>query len=296
MFRTARVIYTAVLFTLLIAATEGLFSQGVPGVAVDEAVWRPFIAWAETQPRDVLLGDRAIQSYRTHLIGSGRPTREIEPMLTALWRLIEHAHVGSLPQQKQWDELINNKYWESRPAGTVYPFPPSGFLERMIKSVRPGKSLDCGTGAGKDPIWLAQQGWDATAFDRTGAAVKLALENAQKAGVIIKAVHSTAEEFPWGENQFDLITNFHSLPHEDFLPQIRKALKPGGLYVTENGMLGSMADRAVLPGAAAPNQPLTWFTPGWRVLHYEEVPIPGKCARCSTTPRIYRLMMQKMEP
>lgn len=133
------------------------------------------------------------------------------------------------------------------------------------------------------------------AFDRTLAAVVLALENARKAGAAIKVVYSTAEEFTWGAAQYGLITNMNSLPHEEVLPQIRKALKNGGTYITENGMLGSLADRAVLPGAAAPNQPLTWFNPGWRVLHYEEVPIPGKCTRCTATPRIYRLMMQKVD-
>lgn len=129
------------------------------------------------------------------------------------------------------------------------------------------------------------EGWDATGFDRSSGGVALALENAQKAGVTINAIASDAADFDWGEERFDFISNIHSFGLHESLSKIRTALKTGGIYVVELSMLPEMQLRARYPVSYLPNEPLSFFRDGWRILRYEDVGGPWDCVGCVNNPK-----------
>jgi SAM-dependent methyltransferase len=150
-------------------------------------------------------------------------------------------------------------------------------------------------GSGRDSIYLAQKGWTAVGFDRSTGGVALALENAKKAGVTINALASGATEFEWGKERFDLVSNIHSMGVQEFLPQIHAALKTGGIYVVELRMLAAFKDKARMSAAYMPNEPMTFFREGWRIIRYEDVPGFSDCAGCRQVPgRVVRLVAQKI--
>lgn len=87
-------------------------------------------------------------------------------------------------------------------------------------------------GQGRDAIWLAQQGWDATGFDPAERAVALARQTAEKLGVHLTTEVKGSENFDFGENRWDLIVLSYVSVRElkDIVP---RALRPGGIVVME---------------------------------------------------------------
>jgi len=71
----------------------------------------------------------------------------------------------SRPSRERW-----NRRWageERVHAGTA----PSRFLVAEVANLRPGAALDLACGAGRNAVWLAEQGWRVTGVDFSGVAV-----------------------------------------------------------------------------------------------------------------------------
>ncbi|MBY0298333.1 MAG: methyltransferase domain-containing protein [Methylobacterium sp.] len=88
-------------------------------------------------------------------------------------------------------------------------------------------ALDCGTPVSTAAAWLAASG-------RADAVVRLApLPEAPQGGVALAV--GDPEALPFGEGRFDLAVSLMALQHANDLPgaliQIRRALKPDGLFV-----------------------------------------------------------------
>ena len=80
-------------------------------------------------------------------------------------------------------------------------------LVDVVGSLRPGKALDLGCGEGGNAIWLARQGWRATAVDVSATALDRASSDAATAGVADRIDfqrHDLALTFPSGA--FDLVS------------------------------------------------------------------------------------------
>ena len=101
------------------------------------------------------------------------------------------------------------------------------------------KALDVATGGGHTALWLACHGWDVTAGD---IAVRM-LENARKlcvdAGFHIETHSFPAEEMPFADRSFDLVT-VRVAPHhfsspEKFVRESARVLKPGGHFMVIDG-------------------------------------------------------------
>ena len=104
--------------------------------------------------------------------------------------------------------------WEGHPL-------PQRLLELVEgpSALPPGKALDAGCGTGDTSIYLAQRGWDVTAFDFVHVALNRARAKATAAGVSIRAMQAdvtrvTAPEIGTG---FRLIVDnglLHGLSNE----------------------------------------------------------------------------------
>jgi ubiquinone/menaquinone biosynthesis C-methylase UbiE len=111
-----------------------------------------------------------------------------------------------------------------------------------LAGLTPGSAhlaLDVATGGGHTALWLAGQGWKVTASD---IAPRM-LENAQKmcaeAGFRIQTRLFPAEEIPFADASFDLVTvrvaphHFSSPPA--FVRETARVLKPGGHFLLIDG-------------------------------------------------------------
>jgi ubiquinone/menaquinone biosynthesis C-methylase UbiE len=102
-----------------------------------------------------------------------------------------------------------------------------------------GSALDVATGGGHTALWLARHGWRVTAGD---VAPRM-LENAQKlaadAGFALETRLFPAEEMPFPEGSFDLVT-VRVAPHHfsspaKFIAEVARVLKPGGHFLLIDG-------------------------------------------------------------
>ena len=102
-----------------------------------------------------------------------------------------------------------------------------------------GTALDVATGGGHTAVWLARHGWKVTAGD---IAPRM-LENAQKLcaeeGFGIETRLFPAEEMPFADGAFDLVT-VRVAPHhfsspQKFVKETARVLKPGGHFLLIDG-------------------------------------------------------------
>jgi len=127
-------------------------------------------------------------------------------------------------------------YLFSDPLHTVFATEPNTFLVSTIKNLKPGKALDIGMGQGRNAVYLATQGWDVTGCDIADEGMKIAAQNAAKAGFHITTTHARLEDYDYGKERWDLIYIIYvDAPVVDplYVARIRTALKPGGLVLID---------------------------------------------------------------
>jgi ubiquinone/menaquinone biosynthesis C-methylase UbiE len=108
-----------------------------------------------------------------------------------------------------------------------------------VVAPKDGRALDVATGGGHTALWLARQGWKVTAGDIASRM----LENAQKlcadAGLSIETRVFPAEQMPFADCTFDLVT-VRVAPHHFSSPaklvqETARVLKPGGHFLLIDG-------------------------------------------------------------
>lgn len=110
--------------------------------------------------------------------------------------------------------------------------------------------LDLGCGAGRNAVWLAQQGCVVDALDLSATALDWARERAAEAGVSI--TFAQADMFAWEmpEGGYDLVVDsgvFHHLPPHRRISHrqlLERALAPGGLLALSCFAAGAMGSEA----------------------------------------------------
>jgi len=160
------------------------------------------------------------------------PERDIEPVAQAdetvsvLGRLLDECtEVRNEAQRAGFNRLYRTE------TQTRFTTEPSAFLAAMIKRMKPGKALDVAMGQGRNAVFLATQGWDVTGYDIAEEGLKVAQENARRAGVRLTTAHAGWDDFDHGRQQWDLIAFIYTdAPVMDpkFIARIQTALKPGG--------------------------------------------------------------------
>ena len=126
--------------------------------------------------------------------------------------------------------------------GTV-PFvvTPREIVERMLRMAEVGKDdflIDLGSGDGRIVIGAAQRGAKGLGVDIDPSLVRLATENAQKAGVAARARFETRDIFDTDLSRASVVA-FYLLPefNAKLLPRLL-ALKPGTRIVSHDGGIG----------------------------------------------------------
>jgi SAM-dependent methyltransferase len=97
------------------------------------------------------------------------------------------------------------------------------------------RALDLGCGTGRNAIYLAAHGWDVTAIELIGKAIRAARRNAAAAGVAVRFIHGDASrlsDYGIGEG-FDLIVDsfcyhaIHQTSREAYAGQVTSAANVG---------------------------------------------------------------------
>jgi SAM-dependent methyltransferase len=109
------------------------------------------------------------------------------------------SYLGDPAVQAEWDERYaeQEKLWSGN---------PNGALVAEVADLTPGRVLDVGCGEGADAVWLARQGWDVTALEVSGLALRRAAEHAREAGVDIRWVHADLAVADLEPGSFDLVS------------------------------------------------------------------------------------------
>ncbi len=132
---------------------------------------------------------------------------------------------GSEDDRERWDERYGRE-------GYIYGKEPLDFLKDNIDLLPRGKALVLAMGEGRNAVFLAENGFDVEGCDISAAAVEKANKLAAKNDVSIKVFEADLEDYTLARERYDLITNFYYL-QRDLIPQIKAALKPGGIAIME---------------------------------------------------------------
>lgn len=102
-----------------------------------------------------------------------------------------------------------------------------------------GTALDVATGGGHTALWLARHGWKVTAGDIADRMLENAQNLCAEAGCAIETRMFPAEEMPFAEGSFDLVT-VRVAPHHfsspaRFVQETARVLKSGGHFLLIDG-------------------------------------------------------------
>jgi tellurite methyltransferase len=150
-----------------------------------------------------------------------------------------------------------------------------GTVERLTRDSRlagstkgPGRALDLACGAGRNALWLAEQGWNVTAVDGSAAAIAILRERAAARGLNVDARVADLErdEFPIERAAWDLVAILYYLQRNLF-EAAKRGVAPGGVligivHITEPG-------EEPTPPRLRPGELEKYFA-GWEIVHYYE--------------------------
>lgn len=131
-------------------------------------------------------------------------------------------------ERNQWNRIYTA-------ADFPYKTEHNSFLADVIQGRTPAAALDVGMGRGRNTLYLASQGWTTTGVDISDEGIRMANDEARRAGLSFNAIVQDFEAFDVGTARWDLIAGIYMgdimVTHA---ARLMSALKPGGLLVIEN--------------------------------------------------------------
>lgn len=130
-------------------------------------------------------------------------------------------------------------FWDERYSATEYAYgeKPNSFMLEKLRQLTPGKILFPAEGEGRNAVYAATQGWEATAFDPSIEGRDKAIQLAQKHSVTIHYQIENYETVDFPKESFDCIVlifaHIHSENREKYHKKLISFLKPGGHLILE---------------------------------------------------------------
>ena len=132
----------------------------------------------------------------------------------------------STADRNKWDQ----RYREGAYASRDYP---SEFLKQQLLHLKPGKALDLACGAGRNSIFLAQNGFFVDAVDVSSVGLERARERAETLGVSINWLNQDLlDGWKLPSESYSLIIMFRFVALE-LLPVLPEILERGGSLIIE---------------------------------------------------------------
>jgi SAM-dependent methyltransferase len=155
----------------------------------------------------------------------------------------------------------DSEAWNRRYAGSelVWTAQPNRFLVSETAGLAPGRALDLACGEGRNAVWLAEQGWQATGVDFSGVALGKAQALAESRGVDVTWVRADVVEHRPDARAYDLVIVFYLQLAE---AARRPALRAAAAAVADGGTFLLVAhDSSNLEhGHGGPQHPAVLYT------------------------------------
>jgi 2-polyprenyl-3-methyl-5-hydroxy-6-metoxy-1,4-benzoquinol methylase len=193
------------------------------------ALWLEYLEWTKTaqdrtSPRD----------YAVSLDAEGVSGPETRRRLQVLR--------GQFTEQPEGIEMIYDPLYGKPLCGDLekdgFKTSPNAFLVEALKGIRSeGQALDVGAGMGRNAIHLAGLGWQVTGIDLSAKGLAVMQASAKKAGLKVRTVKTSYEDFDFGRERWDLVAMILSwAPVEEarFLSRLKGSIRPGGYVVFEH--------------------------------------------------------------
>ena len=116
---------------------------------------------------------------------------------------------------------------------------PAQVLVDAARDLPPGRALDLACGAGRNAVWLAQNGWDVVAIDGAEEAVRIVRELDASIDARVCNLETDAP-LPFDDASFDLIAILYFLWRLLFI-DARRLLRGGGVIVSAVRTRGSFS-------------------------------------------------------
>jgi 2-polyprenyl-3-methyl-5-hydroxy-6-metoxy-1,4-benzoquinol methylase len=150
----------------------------------------------------------------------------------------------------------NRRHGES---GQLFGVDPNRFLVAEVDGLAPGRALDLACGAGRNAVWLAEQGWQVTGVDFSDVAIDNARRVAGDRGVAVEWLVADLGEWEPAAHAFDLVVVLYlHLPAEERGPIMRRAaaaLAGGGTILVVGHHSANIAE-----GTGGPQDARVLFT------------------------------------
>lgn len=136
--------------------------------------------------------------------------------------------------------MSSSHFWNERFASKEYVYgeAPNAFLEAHSSAFPAGGViLSLGEGEGRNAVHLASLGYRVTALDSSEVGFEKMRQLADRRGVSIETWKGDVSRADLGDERWDGILNVYChVPSADrtvLYQRIRRALKPGGVFITE---------------------------------------------------------------
>ena len=134
-------------------------------------------------------------------------------------------------------EIFEKVYEKPKTAVWTHTKPPEELVELIeTGKIKPCKVIDVGCGEGFYSIYLALKGFNVIGVDISENAIKLAKENAEKAGVDVRFKTMDVLDLSELEEKFDFVFEWAIMHHimfeqrQKYVREINKILNKGGKY------------------------------------------------------------------
>lgn len=128
------------------------------------------------------------------------------------------------------DRLFWNKRYDTETY--ILGKEPVEFLKEYINILPRGKALDIAMGEGRNAVFFAKNGFEVDGCDVSDIAVKKTLKLAKENNVRVNAFVADLGIYKLPKNAYDVVACFYYL-QRSLIPQIKEALKPGGMVIYE---------------------------------------------------------------
>jgi SAM-dependent methyltransferase len=132
---------------------------------------------------------------------------------------------------------MDREDWDRRYAGRelLWTGEPNRFLVAETAGLRPGRALDIACGEGRNAVWLAEQGWQATGVDFSEVALAKARQLADVRGVQTDWVAADLVDYRPEPYAFDLVIVFYlqvsAVQRHAIVRTAAEAVAPGGTFL-----------------------------------------------------------------
>lgn len=163
--------------------------------------------------------------------------------------------------------------WDARFAKTEYVMgkEPIPFLVAHVDLLPKGKALDLAMGEGRNGVFLAGQGFQVYGLDISPKGLEKAQKLASEKHVSIETKAVDLEQYQLERDVYEVVLCTYYL-QRDLVPQIKAALKSGGMAVIETYNLDYLKynPRFRREWALEKNELLDWFK-DFKILRYQEI-------------------------